>query len=46
MRYPTAKPVNIEQTDSGASGLAWLLAAVLAVTIGLPVVAGMLLRYI
>jgi hypothetical protein len=41
-----AKKQHFEETDSGAAGLAWLLAAVLAVTVGLPLAAGILLRYI
>jgi hypothetical protein len=40
-----ARHDRIERTDSGAAGLVWLLAAVLTVSIGLPIVAGMLLRY-
>jgi hypothetical protein len=37
---------QVDLTDSGATGLVWLLAAMLAVSIALPLAAGALLRYI
>jgi hypothetical protein len=46
MRLPSAsRHEHFEQSDSGVTRLAWLLAAVLALSIGVPVAVGMLFRF-
>jgi hypothetical protein len=46
MRVQTSiKYEHIERTDTDPAGLAWVLAAVLTVSIGAPLVAGAFLRY-
>jgi uncharacterized membrane protein YphA (DoxX/SURF4 family) len=47
MRFPTASENEpTERSDAGVNRLAWLLAAVLTISIGIPLVAGLLLRYV